>query len=422
MTAITDFPLELINHIIDNLRYHKPSLASASLIAQTWNPRARYHLFRDIGKLPGNKQGYGYPRLNRFVELCTNEYSTIPNAGPRILRIVPLGSDALRHFSDALLKDNLAKKVFWNVEELSITCSNSDERMQFERLVNSGCFSQVKKLEMIGCSFITEGTPEMVTIILSFGCLEDLCLHGPLSSFMSPSVFGNRNECFSLSHFPKLLRRLTFLVSQWYSHDLTIPLWLFCGCSTLEEIVVDCLTSHHIKEIEYFLEHSTATIRQMTFLTGLGGFSSDDRERLKKMISASSSRVEDIVIRGYMDRLCYMFSGTAEVGNTPPRNLKKIILMPETWVREDHVQMFEAMVEKSVFFHGLEEIHLQLLVWLPRGAMDEAGWDEETRTVRVGSDPHQCGQKELTRSLGLFNEKGRTKRLLIPSVIYEIEY
>ncbi|KAK7040315.1 hypothetical protein VNI00_009783 [Paramarasmius palmivorus] len=419
-------PPELVAKTLDHLRSNKRALMAVSLASHSWNIPARQHLFRNLGNIPGEEDSE--TKIKEFIDLCKNEYSTIPAAGPRKVTLVSsviAGSGTIRFFVEALLEDDLARKVFWNVEELVITCSQGHPvtarrraglgGSDWSQLVQSGCFPKVRKLAFTSCILTEESISQMGAIIRSLERLEFLSLEFPWFHRFTPE---RSLDVHGIGAFPDTLRRLILEVHD-AEVETTNALQLFSTCSTLEEVTVECLSRAHIEDLQYFLQHTPARIQRMTLSMASSYLHENDGIiLLKQVIASSTSRVEEMVIETFMDDFVYIFGGTSETELPPPENLKKVVLTSAVKGME---WSLENILVNDSFFGGLEKILLLCIEIRSAEELETAGWDEDSEAVGAESDPYREGAKRAAERLKIFEHTQRVKPLLEALVKYRAE-
>ncbi|ESK85943.1 hypothetical protein Moror_9483 [Moniliophthora roreri MCA 2997] len=112
-------PPELIELIIHQLKGDNPSLGSCSLLSRAWASHARSELFRQVVL-------DDWASLEQFMRLCSDQHSTIPAAGIRILILVPQQELLSRIFhwlstpTNNTASQNIAVCLFWRLEHLEL--------------------------------------------------------------------------------------------------------------------------------------------------------------------------------------------------------------------------------------------------------------------------------------------------------------
>ncbi|KAK7050863.1 hypothetical protein VNI00_004974 [Paramarasmius palmivorus] len=408
MPDSSHLPPELISRILRILRHDKHALGKASLISRNWTMPARSHLFPALHVSDGHD----------FLSLCADQHSTLVHLGTRAAALAPSRRPGAMYFLvQALLErphnnSTVAENLFWNTEDLSITCVSPGDWTQATKLVRSGCFPKVLKLSIISSVCTKNTVVHMGDVIGAFSNLRIL--------LMQDLVIYRASDLEAMPPFPDTLQHL-ILKSRLSRQRLPNP--SNC-CSSLRdlELTIDLSIEEHVESLGCFLDGGAASsLRRCTLQMGNSIRLSNETYnksavQVKKIIL--SKPMVDFVIEGHMRGLSSVFSHYTRNNIGSPRHLR-IVLLPQASVIAAEAKSFEDMIEQDQFFHSTKEIVLQIIVSLPEDVLEAADWNEREGTVREESFPHRKGKAEFERSLDLFSIL-RVRSLLRCDFTYEV--
>lgn len=162
-----DLPQELIDRIIDDLRHDPPSLKSCSLVAQSWTPRSRQHLFATVVIWP------------EMLRLWRNNIVPSPEGISSYIRDLSLqarGGAGDPRFTPALL--HLAHQHFASIQRLEVL------KLFRWTLVNWECYTRsfgplstsLRELQLVEP---TSDTTALLLLVTFFSDIERIIIVNP---------------------------------------------------------------------------------------------------------------------------------------------------------------------------------------------------------------------------------------------------
>ena len=245
-------PAEMVDHVVDHLRDTKDALVNCSLVAKSWVPRTRKHLFADIG-FPTAKS------IQSWKEVFPD-----PSASPaRYTKTLFVDCPEVDVAPEAEMGGWI--KGFSRVEHLEVRARAMDSAFQESAaaLVPFLGFSPaIKSLRVVVPPLPTS---QLFNLILSFPLLEDLAVITPYMALpairsgsegdatpttaqpLSPPMLTGSLELYLKGGAENFIRRLLSLQDgihfrklawTWFNgEDLSLMMALVKGCShTLESL------------------------------------------------------------------------------------------------------------------------------------------------------------------------------------------
>ena len=160
-------PQELVEDIVDCLSHDRPTLEACSLVAKTWLPRSRHHLFGSVS-------------LNS--ESAKKWCSAIrpgPNGPSHLVRTLSLQQSQGRYWLGAESLDDISDHFssFRRVEDLSVAWLDLGD---FEPGSLARHFAHYgSSLRSLRLSYICADFSALITLLRLFPNLKDLLIHTP---------------------------------------------------------------------------------------------------------------------------------------------------------------------------------------------------------------------------------------------------
>ena len=158
-------PQELVEDVVDCLSNDRPMLETCSLVAKTWLPRSRHHLFNKVSLNNGN------------VRKWCSAIRPGPDGPSHLVRTLTLQQTQGHRWLGALDEISDHFSSFRRVEDLSITwldLSDFEPGSLARHFVHYG--SSLRSLRL---SYLSADFSALTTFLHLFPSLEDLLIHTP---------------------------------------------------------------------------------------------------------------------------------------------------------------------------------------------------------------------------------------------------
>uniref|UniRef100_A0A0W0EVY2 F-box domain-containing protein n=1 Tax=Moniliophthora roreri TaxID=221103 RepID=A0A0W0EVY2_MONRR len=409
------FSQELVDLIIDELQDDENTLINLSLVSHAWLLRSRTYLFQELCLLPTHQRKLNNVKIwsgedmelhiQTFIDLCSHPQSTIPNAGPKYIRLTPKPpyrtdlspqDDRLRHKSVFLellswlsspsstvcreINDRTntntcnAERLFWNVRELRLLEFEPKNGLaHLNNILRLSPFPRVTHLYL--CDVNTRSRKAFSDMLSMFPSLK--YVYAGVWFDQVPII--QRPVAFPAS--------LTYVeISHRTSQSLHPSLFrILEACATLKHLTlpINFRKESMFIEINQFLDTSISVKNRLLTQCKLVSHGLwFDRPTWARSINFQ--KVPNWTIEAHPG--AFLTLGTEDL--VLP-NVKQVILQDALQrSNSDQLGQLDELFSNQTRFPGIQEVTIHGVGFYSVATLKISGWDERSMTVREGSEAH----------------------------------